>query len=86
MIVQGYYRHFKGGIYQVIGVALNSETLEEKVIYRSIDDQLWERPVTMWKEKVNGVPRFELYSDKHEGRLRFMLAQHAYREKLKNRI
>lgn len=83
MVEQGYYKHFKGGIYQVIGVAKNSETLEEKVIYRGVDGQLWERPISMWSEKVNGELRFELYKDKREGRLMFLLAQKAYRDRNK---
>ena len=50
----GKYRHFKGNEYEVIGVAKNSETLEETVVYRALygDKELWVRPVTMWNETV----------------------------------
>lgn len=81
MVTQGYYRHYKGGIYQVIGVAKNSENLEEKVVYRGVDGQLWERSIAMWSEIVNGVPRFQFFCDKREGWLKFQLAKKAFRDK-----
>ena len=50
----GKYRHFKGNLYEVIGVAKNSETLEETVVYRALygDGGLWVRPASMWNETV----------------------------------
>lgn len=63
-IKPGRYRHFKGGAYEVIGVARHSETEEELVIYRALYDggSLWARPLSMWKETVihegTEVPRF----------------------------
>ncbi|MCM1260947.1 MAG: DUF1653 domain-containing protein [Prevotella sp.] len=49
----GLYRHFKGGLYEVIGIARHSETLEELVIYRSLQDQsFWVRPLSMWNERI----------------------------------
>lgn len=49
----GLYRHFKGGLYEVIGIARHSETLEELVIYKSLKDQsLWVRPLSMWNERI----------------------------------
>lgn len=50
----GRYRHFKGGEYEVIGVAKHSETLEETVVYRALygDGGLWVRPARMWDETV----------------------------------
>ena len=62
--VPGRYRHFKGGEYEVIGVARHSETDERLVVYRPLygDGGLWVRPVAMFLETVthNGaaVPRF----------------------------
>lgn len=53
-ITPGKYRHFKGGEYQVLGVARHSETLEEMVVYRALygEGGLWVRPAAMWNETV----------------------------------
>ena len=50
----GRYRHFKGGEYQVLGVAKHSETLEPMVVYRALygEGGLWVRPDAMWNETV----------------------------------
>ena len=64
MIKPGKYRHFKGGEYQVIGMAKHSETLEEMVVYHALygEGGLWVRPAQMWKKTAehNGehVKRF----------------------------
>lgn len=61
----GKYRHFKGKLYEVIGVAKHSETLEEFVVYRALygENELWIRPKKMFLEtvKIDGkeVKRFE---------------------------
>ena len=63
-IKSGIYRHFKGNLYRVIGVARHSETLEEMVVYRALygDGELWVRPAAMWNETVErdgySGPRF----------------------------
>ena len=60
----GKYRHFKGGEYEVIGLARHSETGETLVVYRACygERALWVRPASMWKETVTRegitVPRF----------------------------
>ena len=53
-IKPGKYRHFKGNMYEVIGVAKHSESLEEMVVYRALygSGDLWVRPVSMWNETV----------------------------------
>lgn len=53
-IKPGKYRHFKGNMYEVIGIAKHSETLEEMVVYRALygDGELWVRPASMWNENV----------------------------------
>jgi hypothetical protein len=62
----GRYRHYKGGEYEVIGVATHSETHELHVVYRPLygEGKLWVRPLAMFVETVNvgGVtmPRFAL--------------------------
>lgn len=69
MISNGKYRHFKGNFYEVIGVAKNSETLEDMVVYRALygDGGLWVRPADMWEETVvhNGITckRFEKWEE-----------------------
>ena len=63
-IKPGKYRHFKGNEYEVLGVGLHSETLEEMVVYRALygDCGLWVRPAAMWGELVErdgySGPRF----------------------------
>jgi len=61
-LLMGEYEHYKGGRYEVVGVANHSETLEKLVVYRHGDGELWVRPLTMFTElvEVNGkkVPRF----------------------------
>jgi hypothetical protein len=62
--VPGRYRHFKGGEYEVLGVARHSETGERLVVYRPLynDSGLWVRPAAMFLEPVavgeTTVPRF----------------------------
>ncbi len=55
----GIYRHFKGGIYEVLHIATHSETLEPMVVYRDVcdEDKIWVRPLSMWNETVthNGI-------------------------------
>ena len=61
----GKYKHFKGMIVEVIGIALHSETMEELVVYRALygENSLWVRPKKMFLEKVlldgKEVPRFK---------------------------
>ncbi len=66
-VVEGTYRHFKGGLYEVIGVAKHSETEEELVVYRNAAGDLWVRPLAMFTgtTMVDGeeVPRFVRIED-----------------------
>jgi hypothetical protein len=63
-LLPGRYRHFKGGEYEVIGVAQHSETREPMVVYRPLYNEsgMWVRPLLMFLETVvhNGetVSRF----------------------------
>lgn len=65
----GRYRHFKGGEYEVIGVARHSETHEPMVVYRPLynDTGLWVRPLAMFLERVEQdgrvVQRFEFLGE-----------------------
>jgi len=53
-IPKGIYKHFKGHVYKVIGIAKHSETLEEQVVYVSIldDTDIWVRPASMFLDVV----------------------------------
>lgn len=69
VIRPGRYRHFKGNEYEVIGVARDSETLGEVVVYRALygEHGLWVRSAAMFGEVLERdgicVPRFEFIGD-----------------------
>lgn len=52
----GLYKHYKGNIYEVVGVAKHSETLENMVVYKATyqkeGENLWVRPLKMFKETI----------------------------------
>ena len=60
----GRYRHYKGGEYEVLGVARHSETHEPLVVYRPLydDSGWWVRPHAMFFGEVEVAgemrPRF----------------------------
>ncbi len=64
----GFYEHFKGKRYEVLGVARHSETLEPMVVYKALykgefpEGSLWVRPLAMFEESVmvdgKSMPRF----------------------------
>jgi hypothetical protein len=60
----GRYRHYKGGLYEVVGTVRHSESLEAMTLYRALHGEqgLWVRPAAMFNEEVvvDGVrqPRF----------------------------
>lgn len=60
----GRYRHYKGGLYEVVDTVRHSESLEPMTLYRALygEQGLWVRPATMFLEEVviEGVqqPRF----------------------------
>lgn len=65
----GRYRHFKGGLYQVVDVVRSSETLQPMVLYRALYGKggLWVRPYAMFVEQVDlaggSQPRFARLDD-----------------------
>lgn len=75
-VKKGIYKHFKGDFYQVIGMARHSESLEEMILYRHVNEdpnkdffgEMWVRPATMFLETVERdgkkVPRFEFIKSK----------------------
>lgn len=69
MLKTGTYRHYKDKLYQVIGVALHSETQEPVVVYKPLyksDAELWVRPYDMFVENIivdgKEIPRFKYVS------------------------
>ena len=68
----GKYLHYKGKMYEVIGVGRHSETLEEFVVYKHDSkeygkDSIWVRPKKMFFENVivndKEVPRFKFLEE-----------------------
>ncbi len=65
----GFYRHFKGMPYRVLGTARHSETMEELVVYQALygEHGLWVRPAAMFAETVEHdgrtQPRFAFESE-----------------------
>jgi hypothetical protein len=74
-IQYGKYQHYKNEkLYEIIGIALHSETYEEMIVYKALYEsekyalnQVWVRPRSMFFEQVihNGckVPRFKWVSE-----------------------
>ncbi|MBL7920844.1 MAG: DUF1653 domain-containing protein [Bacteroidia bacterium] len=66
-VLPGLYKHYKGKVYEVIGIAAHSETLEKLVVYKATyqkeGENLWVRPLSMFTETIlidgKTVNRFE---------------------------
>jgi len=63
LIRRGFYRHYKGGLYEVTDNALDTETEVATVIYRGVSHsnrgQIFVRPAAMFGESVGKEPRFK---------------------------
>ncbi|MBS3061860.1 MAG: DUF1653 domain-containing protein [Candidatus Diapherotrites archaeon] len=58
-IKKGLYKHYKGKLYEVLGEARHSETLEKMVVYKGLydhpeygKDTMWVRPKYEFLEKI----------------------------------
>jgi hypothetical protein len=63
------WKHYKGGLYEVVIYGRDEKTGNLEVVYREVQDHMgtkrvlrgipWIRPLTEWTEEVEpGVPRF----------------------------
>ena len=57
MLEPGFYQHYKGGIYYVLGIFINTETNEQMVGYTNFKEN-WIRPLNIFTENLDGLPRF----------------------------
>lgn len=47
------WEHYRGGLYKIDVVAIDSETLEVRVVYTSLDTSVtWDRPLSSWNMLV----------------------------------
>ena len=57
-IQKGEYEHYKGKRYEVLDIAVHTETREPMVIYKALykgdfpEGTLWTRPLAMFKENI----------------------------------
>lgn len=73
VVVGGIYKHFKGGVYKVLNIAVDTEDIYKKmVVYQNIKDEklVWARPLEMFKELIEVdkkyIPRFELVGEENK--------------------
>ena len=56
------YRHYKGGLYELVCMATLESDLSQMVVYRAANGSIWARPAAVFFEmvEVDGVsqPRF----------------------------
>ena len=60
------YKHYKGGLYRVLGIGKHTESKGDIVLYQSIDHgSFWARPLREWNDRIPiarqgaTIPRFE---------------------------
>ena len=42
------WKHFKGGVYQILAIGQDTETSEERIMYQDIDGKIHDREMTMF--------------------------------------
>lgn len=48
------YRHFKGNLYEILAIAMHTETQEDMVVYKEVDgEKTYVRPLDMFQSKVD---------------------------------
>ncbi|MFL6707116.1 MAG: DUF1653 domain-containing protein [Massilia sp.] len=47
------YRHYKGGLYELVCMATLESDLSEMVVYRAADGSIWTRPATVFFELID---------------------------------
>jgi len=61
------YRHYKGGVYELVCEAIQESDLSPVIVYRSHNGSIWTRPKAVFFEivEVDGVlvPRFAAIDD-----------------------
>ncbi|MBK1891511.1 DUF1653 domain-containing protein [Undibacterium sp. 14-3-2] len=61
------YRHYKGGVYELVCEAIQESDLGPVIVYRSHNGSIWTRPKAVFFEmvEVDGVlvPRFAAIDD-----------------------
>ena len=66
---KGLYKHYKGGMYRVLGTVRHSEDLQAMTLYQALygEQGLWVRPAAMFEDvaEFNGKvqPRFTRVGD-----------------------
>jgi len=49
-----YWTHYKGGVYQIVAVAVKEDSLEPVIVYQSLKHgTIWVRTIKNWCEDVN---------------------------------
>lgn len=89
-IKRGIYRHYKGGEYEVIEEAIDSESKEEVVVYKDIvSGKVWVRPTEMFlsdaETKEGKKPRFEFLreDEKEDSEQKYLRALADYQNLLR---
>ncbi len=47
------YRHYKGGLYQLVCVATLESDLSEMIVYTAADGSFWTRPASVFFEIID---------------------------------
>ena len=67
------FRHYKGGFYTIVALAIKEDTLEPMIVYQSnAKGTIWARTLADWNERVNMDVEYVLSAgDRQMGRSRF---------------